>query len=60
LETQEQIVGAGLEPYLQPEGLAVVEWFERWQGPPPARLRRVRIEPVSESERIIVYEDSGV
>ena len=31
LDTAEQIIGAGLEPYLvQPEGVSVVEWIERW------------------------------
>src|SRR4051812_13575497 len=33
LDTPEQIIGAGLEPYLyQPQGIAVVEWIERWAG----------------------------
>ena len=30
LETREQIVGAGLEEYLYPEGVTVIEWAERW------------------------------
>jgi tRNA threonylcarbamoyladenosine biosynthesis protein TsaE len=30
LETREHIVGAGLEVYLRPPGVAVVEWAERW------------------------------
>ena len=31
LDTREHIIGAGLEPYLdQPEGVAVIEWIERW------------------------------
>src|SRR3954466_1750501 len=30
LETQLQIVAAGLEEYLQPAGVAVIEWVERW------------------------------
>ncbi len=75
LETREQILSAGLEEYLKPEGLAVIEWAERWfdevhpplhkatarqevQSSPP-RLRRVRIETVSENERRISYEDFG-
>lgn len=32
LETREQIAGAGLEEYLHPEGVAVIEWAERWFG----------------------------
>jgi tRNA threonylcarbamoyladenosine biosynthesis protein TsaE len=30
LETREQILAAGLEEYLQPDGVAVIEWAERW------------------------------
>src|SRR3954462_1463683 len=30
LETPEQIAAAGLEEYLQPKGISVIEWAERW------------------------------
>lgn len=30
LETAEQISSAGLEEYFRPEGVAVIEWAERW------------------------------
>jgi len=30
LETPEQIAGAGLEEYLRPAGVTVIEWAERW------------------------------
>lgn len=30
LETREQIIAAGLEEYLTPAGVTVVEWAERW------------------------------
>ncbi len=30
LDTPEQIAAAGLEEYLQPAGVTVVEWAERW------------------------------
>jgi len=30
LDTREQIVAAGLEEYLQPDGVTVIEWAERW------------------------------
>jgi tRNA threonylcarbamoyladenosine biosynthesis protein TsaE len=82
LPTREQIAAAGLEEYLQPAGVTVIEWAERWLGnasPQPAipspqsalhapcstlhaaprRLRLVRIEVLSETERRITYEDSG-
>jgi len=32
LETLEQISRAGLEEYLQPAGVAIIEWAERWFG----------------------------
>jgi tRNA threonylcarbamoyladenosine biosynthesis protein TsaE len=89
LDTRDQIIGAGLEEYLEPEGVAVIEWAERWfEGiaePIPmsnrqsaiatrlapdtphhasrvthhALFRRVQIEALSETERRIIYEDSG-
>ena len=67
LETRAQILSAGLEEYWQPDGVAVIEWADRilegsgfniqgLSGP----VRLVRIETLSETERRIVYEDSGV
>ena len=39
LETRIQVIGAGLESYLfEPDGVAVVEWAERWFGQPPPAL----------------------
>src|SRR5882724_9951572 len=34
LETVDQIIAAGLEEYLQPAGVSVIEWAERWFGRP--------------------------
>jgi len=69
LETKEQILSAGLEEYLRPDGVAVIEWAERWFGGVPSPrstvhslsgpLRSVRIETSNETERRIFYEDSG-
>jgi len=69
LETKEQIRSAGIEDYLPPDGVAVIEWAERWfgevQSPKskvqglPSSLRWVNIEIVSENERRISYEDAG-
>ena len=69
LDTPEQIAAAGLEEYLRPEGVTVVEWAERWfdsvQSPKSKVvgqtrwLRRVWIEVVSENERRFTYEDTG-
>ena len=68
LDTRQQIVAAGLEEYLDPKGLTVIEWAERWfdlKDPKreaqnlPARFRLVNIEVLSETQRRIIYEDFG-
>lgn len=70
LETREQILSTGFEDYLNPDGVAVIEWAERWweekvRSPKvqatnaAARMRWVQIETLSETERRIVYEDFG-
>jgi tRNA threonylcarbamoyladenosine biosynthesis protein TsaE len=74
LETPEQIHAAGLEDFLTPDGVTVVEWVERFfvrehstsniQHPTPnpnpgARWRWVVIEALNETERRITYEDFG-
>ena len=41
LENDDQILTSGLEPYFQPEGIAVIEWFNCWTGPRPADFRHV-------------------
>ena len=66
LETERQIVSAGLEAYLEPDGVAVIEWAERLVeaglitgSRSPANVRWVRFEIVNESERRVTYEDPG-
>ena len=69
LETSDQIHGAGLDEYLLPEGVAVIEWAERWpelkaegrmQNEESARrVRWVQIDVLNETDRRIVHEDSG-
>jgi tRNA threonylcarbamoyladenosine biosynthesis protein TsaE len=69
LETREQIHGAGLEEYLNPAGVAVVEWAERWgdwehrtsniEHRTSNVFRMVKIEILNEKERRITYEDFG-
>jgi tRNA threonylcarbamoyladenosine biosynthesis protein TsaE len=61
LETPAQILSAGIEEFLSPDGVAVIEWAERiydlrftiydW--------KKVQIEIVSETERKIIYDDFG-
>jgi tRNA threonylcarbamoyladenosine biosynthesis protein TsaE len=70
LETPAQILAAGLEDYLQPDGVTVIEWAERWFGSeyptsniqlPTSKVRtcvrHVQIEVLNENERRIEYED---
>ena len=61
LETSAQILSAGIEEYLSPDGVAVIEWAERIAdcGLRIAELKNVKIEIVSKSERKIVYDDLG-
>jgi tRNA threonylcarbamoyladenosine biosynthesis protein TsaE len=70
LETAEQIHSAGVEEYLQPDGVAVIEWAERvfqrgtrnGERGTEAQTRNTRfvtIEIVDENTRRIVYEDTG-
>jgi tRNA threonylcarbamoyladenosine biosynthesis protein TsaE len=67
LETRGQILSAGLEEFLQPDGVAVIEWAERWFGKhptsniqhPTSSFRKVQIEIAGETERRIVYDDFG-
>src|SRR6267154_3154786 len=56
LETLERILAAGLEEYLAPDGVTVIEWAERWfrnDRSANAQVRWVKIETVSETERRI-------
>jgi tRNA threonylcarbamoyladenosine biosynthesis protein TsaE len=74
LDTRGQIASAGLEEYLRPAGVTVIEWAEKWFGnaqglehtsqPRPAlrarsSMRWVTIETLNQTERRISYEDSG-
>jgi tRNA threonylcarbamoyladenosine biosynthesis protein TsaE len=70
LDTPEQIIAAGLEEYLRPPGVTVIEWIDRWFGgvqSPKSKvqsqseipIRWVRIEEVTQTERRIIYDDIG-
>ena len=61
LDNREQILAAGLGEYLNPAGVAVIEWAEKLleTEKPPARFRQVKIEVLDEKSRRITYEDSG-
>src|SRR5271170_7404022 len=62
LETQAQILSAGIEEFLSPDGVAVIEWAERiedgrWKMEDREKFIRVKIEIINESERKIIYDD---
>lgn len=73
LETREDVLVAGLDEFLvQPDGITLVEWPERWFDeeffqlkngefvmPSAPGVWRVVIETLSETERRLVYEDFG-
>ncbi|HXF11217.1 MAG TPA: tRNA (adenosine(37)-N6)-threonylcarbamoyltransferase complex ATPase subunit type 1 TsaE [Desulfuromonadaceae bacterium] len=74
LETKEQVLSAGVEEFLDPDGVAVIEWAERFLGKHPTPINRerasntqhrtsnvknVKIEIVNETERKICYDDFG-
>jgi tRNA threonylcarbamoyladenosine biosynthesis protein TsaE len=67
LETPEQIASAGLEDFLQPEGVTVIEWAARLFGEvrgPNSEVRSptvrwVTLEVAGETERQISYDDPG-
>ncbi len=61
LETREQILSAGVEEFLSPDGVSVIEWAERIYD---LRftiydLKQVKIEIAGGSERKIIYDDFG-
>jgi tRNA threonylcarbamoyladenosine biosynthesis protein TsaE len=65
LETPGQIIAAGLEEFLQPDGVAVIEWAERLsrvesrESSAGKKWLRVNMEIIGETERKIIYDDSG-
>ena len=70
LETREQILSAGIEEFLKPDGVSVIEWAERLLGEHPTsniqhptsileNVLQVQIEILSETERKITYDDFG-
>jgi len=61
LETREQLLSAGIEEFVRPDGISVIEWAERLSllGMTVPQLKIVRIEIVNEMERKITYGDFG-
>ncbi|SVB86090.1 uncharacterized protein METZ01_LOCUS238944, partial [marine metagenome] len=63
LESQLEIVGAGLEHYLTPpDGVTAVEWFERWLGggwQPGQALPESAQPNVGQVLRLVLFSDEG-
>ena len=64
LETRGQMASAGLEEFLQPDGVTVIEWAERWINcgvriADCGLFMQAKIEIVGETERKIIYDDFG-
>lgn len=59
LENDEQIRSAGIEEFLHPDGVAIIEWAERLGNPhlPVDAWKRVQIDILGETDRKIVYDD---
>ena len=57
LDTTDQIVAAGLEQYFAPDGVAIIEWWDRWQGPAPPNLLVFTLETVNENDRRLKDND---
>jgi tRNA threonylcarbamoyladenosine biosynthesis protein TsaE len=64
LETREQILSAGIGEFLQPDGVAVIEWAERLKSEDRSQKSDekwifVKIEILNQSGRKIIYDDFG-
>src|SRR5450432_1077549 len=63
LVTPAQILSAGLEAFLWPDGVTVIEWAERLEAGgwkmEDGKIRKVKIEITGETGRKIVYDDFG-
>ncbi|HEV2319646.1 MAG TPA: tRNA (adenosine(37)-N6)-threonylcarbamoyltransferase complex ATPase subunit type 1 TsaE, partial [Verrucomicrobiae bacterium] len=61
LETPEEIQSAGVEEFLEPNGVAVIEWAEKLESLAgqfgQVRLTRLKIEILSEMDRRITYDN---
>lgn len=64
LETAAQLLSAGIDEYLTPQGVSVIEWAERLMEsgirlPSGPQWRQVHLEILSDTERKLTYDDSG-
>jgi tRNA threonylcarbamoyladenosine biosynthesis protein TsaE len=67
LTSSEEVRSAGLEEYLiDPPGITVVEWVERWLGDSgaasfggPGTLSRIHLKVIDEHTRQIAHDNTG-
>lgn len=59
LESSEHISGAGLEEYLSPDGVTIIEWWDRWNRTDPPGLGRLEFEAPNLTDRHITYDLPG-
>jgi tRNA threonylcarbamoyladenosine biosynthesis protein TsaE len=59
LESPAQILAAGLGEFLQPDGVAVIEWADKWEDLDDDKIKKVTIEIMDETQRRINYDDPG-
>jgi tRNA threonylcarbamoyladenosine biosynthesis protein TsaE len=55
LDTPEQVTAAGLEEYLQPAGVTVIEWAERWFGEvqsPKSKVQSLKSKAAGRPQRL--------
>ncbi len=58
LETAAQVWSAGIDEFLSPDGVAVIEWAERLED--GSKFAQVKLEVLSETERKIIYDNPGL
>lgn len=63
LETSEEILSAGIDEFLSPEGVTVIEWADRLTGRrlmgPGNHWIRITIEIINATDRRFLYDDPG-
>ena len=56
LEDPEEISRAGLEEYLEPDGITLIEWASRWPLAKQVGRFQIKIETICSEKRSIVME----
>ncbi len=57
LNTERDVLSAGLESYLEPDGISVIEWYDRLGSLRARRTRVVHFKQLDENSRSISHED---